>query len=198
MYNRVIMLGRITQDLELKTTPNGVPVLSFSIAVDRRFQTKGAEKKADFFNCVAWRNEAEFISRFWTKGRPILVEGELQNRSYVDKNNVTRYITEIIVDRASFTGDKRPEGAGGGYQQPQGFPEPPAIRITRSSPPVIPSSIPQAAQIPRPPFQTEAIPRTTSHAKITPVTKTAVTTIIRSDDTRILQRRKIQWLKRKK
>ena len=122
MYNRVIMLGRITQDLELKTTPNGVPVLSFSIAVDRRFQTKGAEKKADFFNCVAWRNEAEFISRFWTKGRPILVEGELQNRSYVDKNNVTRYITEIIVDRASFTGDKRPEGAGGGYQQPQGFP----------------------------------------------------------------------------
>ena len=126
MYNRVIMLGRITQDLELKTTPNGVPVLSFSIAVDRRFQTKGAEKKADFFNCVAWRNEAEFISRFWTKGRPILVEGELQNRSYVDKNNVTRYITEIIVDRASFTGDKRPEGAGGGsYSPQQGFPEPP-------------------------------------------------------------------------
>ncbi|MBR1832841.1 MAG: single-stranded DNA-binding protein [Ruminiclostridium sp.] len=124
MYNKVIMLGRITQDLELKTTPSGVPVLSFSIAVDRRFQTKGEEKKADFFNCVAWRNEAEFISRFWTKGRPILIEGELQNRSYVDKNNITRYITEIIVDRASFTGDKRPDG-NGGYQQNAGFPEPP-------------------------------------------------------------------------
>ena len=125
MYNKVIMLGRITQDLELKTTPSGVSVLSFSIAVDRRFQQKGEEKKADFFNCVAWRSEAEFISRFWTKGRPILIEGELQNRSYVDKNGATRYVTEIIVDRASFTGDKKPEGAGGGYRSDAGLPEPP-------------------------------------------------------------------------
>ena len=123
MFNKVILLGRITQDLELKTTPSGVSVLSFSIAVDRRFQTKGEEKKADFFNCVAWRNDAEFISRYWTKGRPILVEGELQNRSYVDKNGVTRYVTEIIVDRASFTGDSRPNN--GGYQQNTGYPEPP-------------------------------------------------------------------------
>ncbi len=113
MYNKVIMLGRVTQDLELKTTPNGVSVLSFSIAVDRRFQQKGEERKSDFFNCVAWRNEAEFISRYWTKGRPILIEGELQNRSYVDKNNITRYVTEIIVDRASFTGDSRPQNTGG-------------------------------------------------------------------------------------
>ena len=97
MYNKVILLGRITQDLQLKTTPQGTSVLTFSIAVDRRFQTKGEEKKADFFNCVAWRQEAEFISRYWTKGRPILVEGELQNRSYVDKNGVTRYVTEVIV-----------------------------------------------------------------------------------------------------
>ncbi len=123
MYNKVILLGRVTQDLELKTTPQGVSVLSFSIAVDRRFQTKGEEKKSDFFNCVAWRSEAEFISRFWSKGKPILIEGELQNRSYVDKNSVTRYVTEIIVDRASFTGDARPNG--GGYQQNTGYPEPP-------------------------------------------------------------------------
>ncbi|MCR4781024.1 MAG: single-stranded DNA-binding protein [Ruminiclostridium sp.] len=125
MFNKVIMLGRVTQDLELKTTQSGVAVLSFSIAVDRRFQTKGEEKKSDFFNCVAWRQEAEFISRYWTKGRPILVEGELQNRSYVDKNGATRYITEIIVDRASFTGDKKPEGGGGGYRPDTGYPEPP-------------------------------------------------------------------------
>lgn len=125
MFNKVIMLGRVTQDLELKTTPSGVSVLSFSIAVDRRFQNKGEEKKADFFNCVAWRQEAEFIARYWTKGRPILVEGELQNRSYVDKNGVTRYVTEIIVDRAAFTGDKKPEGTGGGYRSDAGFPEPP-------------------------------------------------------------------------
>lgn len=125
MYNKVILLGRITQDLELKTTPSGVSVLSFSIAVDRRYQTKGEEKKADFFNCVAWRNEAEFISRYWSKGRPILVEGELQNRSYVDKNGVTRYVTEVIVDRATFTGDSRQNN--GGYQQNTGYPEPPPV-----------------------------------------------------------------------
>lgn len=126
MYNKVILLGRVTQDLELRTTPNGVSVLSFSIAVDRRFQTKGEEKKSDFFNCVAWRNEAEFISRYWTKGRPILVEGELQTRSYVDKNNITRYVTEVIVDRASFTGDSRPQnsGNGGGYSSGYGAPPP--------------------------------------------------------------------------
>lgn len=125
MYNKVILLGRITQDLELKTTPSGVSVLSFSIAVDRRFQAKGEEKKADFFNCVAWRNDAEFISRYWSKGRPILIEGELQNRSYVDKNGVTRYVTEVIVDRASFTGDSRQNN--GGYQQNTGYPEPPPV-----------------------------------------------------------------------
>ena len=107
MYNKVTMLRRIVQDLELKATPSGVTVLTFSIAVDRRYQTKGEEKKSDFFNCVAWRNEAEFISRFWSKGKPILVEGELQNRSYTDKNGVGRQVTEIIVDRACFTGDAK-------------------------------------------------------------------------------------------
>ena len=111
MFSKTIMMGRITKDLELKTTPSGVAVLSFSIAVDRRFQTKGEEKKSDFFNCVAWRNEAEFISRYFDKGRMILVEGELQNRSYVDNNGVTRYVTELIVDRATFTGEKREDAS---------------------------------------------------------------------------------------
>lgn len=106
MYNKVTMLGRITHDLELKTTPAGVSVLTFCIAVDRRYQSDKGNKAADFFNCVAWRSEAEFISRFWTKGRPILIEGELQNRKYTDKQGVERQITEIIVDRACFTGDK--------------------------------------------------------------------------------------------
>lgn len=106
MYNKVTMLGRITHDLELKTTPAGVSVLTFCIAVDRRYQSDKENKVADFFNCVAWRSEAEFISRFWTKGRPILIEGELQNRKYKDKSGNERQITEIIVDRACFTGDK--------------------------------------------------------------------------------------------
>ena len=107
MYNKVIMLGRITKDLELKTTPSGVSVLTFSIAVDRKYQETGAERKADFFNCVAWRNTADFISRFFSKGRAILIEGELQNRSYKDKNGAEKWVTEIIVDRACFTGEKR-------------------------------------------------------------------------------------------
>lgn len=133
MYNKVIMLGRITQDLDLKTTPNGVPVLQFSIAVDRRFQTKGEEKKSDFFNCVAWRNEAEFISRYWEKGRAILIEGELQTRSYDDKNGVKRYVTEIVVDRASFTGEKKPEG-NGTHDAPAPPPEQPAAKPETTTP----------------------------------------------------------------
>ncbi len=121
MYNRVIMMGRIANDLELKTTQSGVSVLSFRIAVDRRYQTKGEERKSDFFNVVAWRYEAEFISRFFAKGRMILIEGELQTRSYTDKNGNTAYTTEIIADRACFTGEK----ANGGQPSPyQNYPSP--------------------------------------------------------------------------
>ena len=101
MYNKVIMMGRIVNDLELKSTPSGVSVLSFRIAVDRRFQTKGEERKSDFFNVVAWRSEAEFISRYFAKGRMILIEGELQTRTYQDKNGNTAYVTEIEIGRAS-------------------------------------------------------------------------------------------------
>lgn len=106
MYNKAIIMGRICNDLELKTTPSGVSVLTFSVAVERRYQNDKENKQTDFFNCVAWRNEAEFISRFWAKGRMILVEGELQNRKYTDKSGTERQITELIVDRACFTGEK--------------------------------------------------------------------------------------------
>ena len=117
MYNKVIMMGRIVNDLELRSTTSGASVLSFRIAVDRRFQTKGEERKSDFFNVVAWRNEAEFISRYFAKCRMILIEGELQNRSYTDKNGNPAYITEIIVDRSTFTGEKANGGqASSPYQ----------------------------------------------------------------------------------
>lgn len=112
MYNKVIMMGRIVNDLELRSTPSGASVLSFRIAVDRRFQTKGEERKSDFFNVVAWRNEAEFISRYFAKGRMILIEGELQTRTYQDKNGNTAYVTEIIVDRSTFTGERANGGQG--------------------------------------------------------------------------------------
>jgi single-strand DNA-binding protein len=111
-------MGRICHDLELKSTPNGIPVLSFRLAVERNYQVKGEDRKSDFFNVVAWRNNAEFISRYFFKGRMILLDGELQTRQYVDKNNVQRDIVEIIVDHASFTGEPKAQqqGSGGGYQ----------------------------------------------------------------------------------
>lgn len=107
MYNKVILMGRIVNDLELKTTPSGTSVLSFRIAVDRRYQVKGEERKSDFINIVAWRSSAEFISRYFSKGRMILIDGELQTRSYQDKNGNTAYVTEVLVEQASFTGEPK-------------------------------------------------------------------------------------------
>ena len=106
MYNKVIMMGRICSDPELKTTPNGTNVCSFRIAVDRRFQQKGEERKTDFFNVVAWRSTGELVNKYFGKGRMILVEGEMQTRQYTDKagNQSTWY--EINAERVSFTGEK--------------------------------------------------------------------------------------------
>lgn len=115
MYNKVIMMGRITHDLELKTTPTGANVCSFGIAVDRRFQQKGEERKTDFFNVVAWRQHADFVCRYFGKGRMILVEGELQTRFYTDKNGVNVKVIEIVAERISFTGEKAPGGAYNDY-----------------------------------------------------------------------------------
>lgn len=114
MYNKVIMMGRLTRDPELKTTPSGVNVCSFSIAVDRRFQTKGEEKKTDFFNIVAWRQSGEFVSRYFSKGSMILVEGELQTRQYTNKDGINVNVTEIIAEQVSFTGEKARDGAQSG------------------------------------------------------------------------------------
>lgn len=124
MYNKVILMGRIVNDLELKSTPAGVSVLSFRIAADRKYQIKGEEKKTDFINIVAWRNEAEFISRYFSKGRMILIEGELQTRSYTDKNGNTAYVTEIIVERSTFTGEKKDGGSSGSTYTPASAPAP--------------------------------------------------------------------------
>ncbi len=131
-FNKVILMGRITHDLELKTTPSGVSVCSFSIAVDRRYQVKGEEKKTDFFNIVAWRQSAEFVTRYFAKGRMILVEGELQTRSYVDKNGMTVRVVEVVADQLCFTGEKATNGGTGSYNDaPYG--EPPPERGSYSS-----------------------------------------------------------------
>lgn len=105
--NKVIMMGRIASDLELKTTPNGVTVCTFRLAVDRNYQKKGEEKVTDFFNIVVWRATAEFVTKYFAKGRMILIEGEMRTRPYTDKNGNPATWYEIVADQAYFTGEKR-------------------------------------------------------------------------------------------
>lgn len=126
--NKVIMMGRMVADAELKTTPSGVTACNFKIAVDRNYQKKGEERKADFFNCAAWRGTAEFISKWFPKGRLILVEGEMQTRQYTDKNGNPATWYEIQVENAYFTGDKGNAGSNSGYSNYSAPPlsEPPA------------------------------------------------------------------------
>ncbi|MDE6728581.1 MAG: single-stranded DNA-binding protein [Oscillospiraceae bacterium] len=119
------MMGRMVADAELKTTPSGVTACNFRIAVDRNYQKKGEEKKSDFFNCVAWRGTAEFISKWFPKGRMILIEGEMQTRQYTDKNGNPATWYEIQVDNAHFTGEKAAGGNAGSYGGPP-ISEPPA------------------------------------------------------------------------
>lgn len=110
MYNRVILMGRLTRDPELRTTQNGIAMCRFSIAVDRRF-SKGEDKQTDFFDVTAWRQTAEFVSKYFTKGRMIHVEGSIQNNNYTDQNGVKHYATSIMADQVSFCGDCAPDGS---------------------------------------------------------------------------------------
>lgn len=109
MLNNVVLMGRLTAAPNLKTTQSGTSVSSFTIAIDRRFQPKDGEKQTDFINCVAWRQTAEFISRYFDKGDLIAVTGEIQTRKYeVDGNK--RIATEVVVSNASFCGGKNNNG----------------------------------------------------------------------------------------
>lgn len=107
--NRVVLMGRLTKDPELKTTSGGISVTSFSIAVDRNYVKQGEERKADFFDVVAWRSTAEFIARYFNKGDMIAVEGQLQTRTYEANDGSTRKVVEVNIDNASFTGSKKSE-----------------------------------------------------------------------------------------
>ena len=111
MLNKVILMGRLTRDPELKYTPSNVAVCSFSIAVDRRYARPGEQRQADFINIVAWRNTAEFVSKYFVKGQMINVCGSLQTRTWDDAQGVKRYATEVIADEVNFCGDNRNGGA---------------------------------------------------------------------------------------
>ena len=104
--NVSVLQGRLTSDPELKTTNSGIAVTSFSIAVDRKYQPKGEEKATDFIDIVAWRNNAEFITKYFKKGSMIGIEGEIQTRTYEDKNGNKRKATEVVVSNVSFCGSK--------------------------------------------------------------------------------------------
>lgn len=107
MLNKCFIMGRLTKDPEIRTTNNQLPVATFTIAVDRNFKDADGSKQTDFINCVAWRKTAEFISKYFAKGNMILVVGSIQVRSWEDKEGNKRYATEVIVDEASFTGEKK-------------------------------------------------------------------------------------------
>ena len=103
MLNKAILMGRFTRDPELRSTPQGISTCSFSIAVDRNFVRAGEERKADFINCVAWRQTAEFISKYFKKGQQMGVCGSIRTRKW-DDNGTTRYATDVMVDKPSFVG----------------------------------------------------------------------------------------------
>ena len=110
-FNKVILGGRLTADPELKQTQSGIPVVSFSIAVNRRYQSKDAPQQTDFFNVTAWRATAEFVSKYFRKGSSICVTGSIQNRTWTDQQGQKRYATDIVADEVMFV-DSRQESSG--------------------------------------------------------------------------------------
>ena len=113
--NKVILMGRLTRDPEMRQTPNGVAVCSFSIAVNRRFAKEG-QQQADFINCSAWRQQAEFICKYFTKGSMIAVVGQLQSRSWDNQEGKRQYSTDVMVDEVYFTGSRAESHTTGGNE----------------------------------------------------------------------------------
>ena len=104
MLNKIILMGRLTRDPELRRTSSGTAVTSFSLAVDRDFKSQGGEKETDFIDIVAWRNTAEFVSKYFTKGRMAVVEGRLQIRDWTDRDGGKRRSAEVIAENVYFGG----------------------------------------------------------------------------------------------
>ena len=127
--NKVVLAGRMTADPELKQTPSGVSVLSFTIAVNRGYVSKNSEqgeRQADFITVVAWRNTAEFISKYFRKGSAICVSGSIQTRNWQDQQGQRRYATEVVADEAMFV-ESRGEGAGAQSYTPDVYSQTPSF-----------------------------------------------------------------------
>ena len=115
MLNKIFLMGRLTRDPELRRTQSGTAVTSFSLAVDRDFKSQNGEKETDFIDVVAWRNTAEFVSKYFAKGRMAIVEGRLQLRDYTDRDGNKRRAAEVIADNVYFGDAKRDSADNGGY-----------------------------------------------------------------------------------
>ena len=116
MLNHITIMGRLTRDPELRHTNTGTAVAGFTLAVDRDFAAQGAEKETDFIECVAWRNTAEFVSKYFAKGRMAVVSGRLQLRKWTDKDGNKRTNAEVIADNVYFADSKKE--SSGGYTAP--------------------------------------------------------------------------------
>lgn len=146
MLNRVILMGRLVADPELKTTNTGVSVTTFRIAVDRSYVKAGEERQADFFDIVAWRSTAEFVCRNFSKGSLIALDGQLQSRQYTTKDGQNRTVVEVVANNVSFTGERRgtetPSNAPVSNETPQGGNFTPNAQngVQRQNPRVYPQS----------------------------------------------------------
>ncbi|MBR2010555.1 MAG: single-stranded DNA-binding protein [Clostridia bacterium] len=124
--NKVVLCGRLTADPELKQTQSGIAVVTFTLAVNRRFQARSGDntaqaQQADFITLVAWRQTAEFISKFFKKGSALCVTGSIQTRSWQDNQGQRRYATEVVVDEAMFVDSRNEGGAVGGSYTPDAY-----------------------------------------------------------------------------
>lgn len=108
--NNITITGRLTANPELKQTQSGLAVTSFNVAVDRNYTAKGQEKQTDFFTVVAWRGTAEFVCKYFAKGRLILINGEMQSRKFTDKDGNNRTAWEVLADKVEFMGDGKKDG----------------------------------------------------------------------------------------
>ena len=118
MLNKIIIMGRLTRDPELRRTGTGTAVTSFSLAVDRDFKSQSGEKETDFIDVVAWRSTAEFVSKYFTKGRMAIVEGRLQIRDWTDRDGGKRRSAEVVADNVYFGDSKRDAGSEYGAPAP--------------------------------------------------------------------------------
>ncbi|MCL2375444.1 MAG: single-stranded DNA-binding protein [Firmicutes bacterium] len=125
--NKVVMIGNLTRDPELSTTPNGIAVCKFAIAVNRNFANQNGEREADFFNIIAWRNLGESCGKFLTKGKKVAVSGSIQNRQYDDKDGNKKFFTEIVADDVEFLSPR--DGGAGGMGAVPGYGTPPPAGV---------------------------------------------------------------------